>query len=80
MSDKLSSPTINKAIGKLVRRHGAASLWDEFAVEQEVVKLLDCLGYLGVLDYSRFNPDLLEQSLNIGNFTLEVETISKDEN
>ena len=76
MSNNLSSPSINTAIGKLVRKHVNAGLLTEVALEQTVVQVLDCLGYLGVLDYSRFNPDLLEQALQVGNHVLEVDPVS----
>ena len=79
MNNNLSSPSINKAIGKLAAKRARSEV-ESALIFNSVCTVLDCLGYLGLLDYSRFNPDLLEQSLNIGNFTLEVETISKDEN
>ena len=79
MNNNLSSPTINKAIGKLAARKARSEV-ESAIIFNNVVTVLDCLGYLGVLDYSRFNPDLLEQSLQIGNHVLEVETVEKDSN
>ena len=79
MSNNLSSPTINKAIGRLAAKRVSSEL-ESVLIFNSVCTVLDCLGYLGVLDYSRFNPDLLEQSLQIGNHILEVETIEKDSN
>ena len=86
MSNNLSSPTINLAIGKLVKKHIDDKRIDILSVPisdyvaDNVLVVLNCLGYLGVLDYSRFNPDLLEQALQVGNHVLEVETIEKDSN
>ena len=79
MNNNLSSPSINKAIGKLAAKKARSEVASAI-IFNNVVTVLDCLGYLGVLDYSRFNPDLLEQALRIGNHVLEVETIDKDSN
>ena len=79
MSNNLSSPSINKAIGKLVKKHidrTGVHYIDAAITYNSVVMVLDHLGYLGVLDYSKFNPDLLEQALQVGNHVLEVDPVS----
>ena len=93
MSNTLSSPTINKAIGKLTRKYldniglpmaevlvkdvNARVLTLDQA-SSVVVQVLDLLGFLGVLDYSKFNPD--EVSEKLGVMRLEVETLDKESN
>ena len=82
----LNSPTINKAVGKLTRKYleniGVTISDDGVKVitldqaSSVVVQVLDLLGFLGVLEYSKFNPD--EVSDKLGSHRLEVETLDKD--
>ena len=81
----LNSPTINKAVGKLTRKYleniGVTISDDGVKVitldqaSSVVVQVLDLLGFLGVLEYSKFNPD--EVSDKLGSHRLEVETLDK---
>ena len=79
MSQNLNSPTINKAIGKLVAKQYEDTFVSD-VVNHAVRHTLDNLGYLGVLNYSLFDPEKFEQALQIGNHVLEVETTTKNEN
>ena len=83
----LNSPTINKAIGKLTRKYldnNCDIMIDDTKVvsidraSNAVVQVLDLLGFLGVLEYSKFNPDEVSEKLGI--HRLEVETLEKDAN
>ncbi len=76
----LNSLTINKAIGKLVKKHIDADLLTATALEQTVVQVLDLLGYLGVLNYSLFDPEKVESMFQNPGCVLEVETLDKDQN
>lgn len=81
----LNSPTINKAIGKLVKKHifdkyGVVYADEGLMVESYVVTVLDLLGYLGVLKYSDFNPDRVEEGLSLGGLVLELEDLDKRSN
>ena len=90
MSLNDNSPTINKAIGRLTRKYlepigipiklegieGKIITLDK--ASDVVVQVLDLLGFLGVLEYSKFNPD--EVSEKLGSHRLEVETLDKDAN
>ena len=84
MSINDNSPTINKAIGKLTRKYlenNYQSVVEDTKVitldqaSNVVVQVLDLLGFLGVLEYSKFNPD--EVSEKLGLHRLEVETLDK---
>ena len=80
----LNAPTINRAIGRLTRKYletnyqvvieGTKVITLDKASDV-VVQVLDLLGFLGVLEYSKFNPD--EVSDKLGSHRLEVETLDK---